>query len=111
MSLPYGLDLNNQINVDKSETRFTVTLQNVSSNEMMALTSKAEQWLRDNAPKHMFSTGISPALMFSHITKTNMDSMLKSGFGALIRRARQASKIGLVVPIRILGQFQHGRRI
>ena len=84
MSLPYGLDLNNQINVDKSETRFTVTLDNVSSNEMMALTAKAEQWLRDNAPKEMFSHGISTALMFSHITKTNMDSMLQGGLGALV---------------------------
>ena len=84
MSLPYGLDLNNQINVDKSETRFTVTLHNVSSNEIMALTAKAEEWLRNNAPEHMFSYGISTTLMFSHITRTNMDSMLKSGFGALI---------------------------
>jgi len=84
MSLPYGLDLNNQINIDKSETRFTVTLKNISSNEMIALTAKAEQWLRDNAPEHMFSYGISRAIMFSHITKTNMDNMLKGGFGALI---------------------------
>jgi uncharacterized protein len=84
MSLPYGLDLNNQINVDKSETRFTVTLNNVSSNEMMALTNRAEQWLQDNVPDHMYSYGISTALMFSHITKTNMNSMLKGGFGALI---------------------------
>lgn len=84
MSLPYGLDLNNQINVDKSESRFTVTLKNVSSNEMMALTEKAEQWLRDNAPAEMFCYGISTAIMFSHITETNMHSMLESGFGALI---------------------------
>ena len=84
MSLPYGLDLNNQINVDKSETRFTVTTKNVSSNEMMALTAKAEEWLRNNAPKEMFSYGISTTLMFSHITETNMTSMLQSGFGALI---------------------------
>ena len=84
MSLPYGLDLNNQINVDKSETRFTVTTENLSSNEMMALSSKAEDWLRSNAPEHMFSYGISTALMFSHITKNNMDSMLVGGFGALV---------------------------
>jgi len=84
MSLPYGLDLNNQINVDKSETRFTVTLKNVSSNEMIALAARSEQWLRDNAPEAMFSHGISTGLMFSHITKTNMDSMLQGGFGALI---------------------------
>ncbi len=84
MSLPYGLDLNNQINVDKSETRFTVTTKNVSSNEMMALSGRAEQWLRNNAPEEMFSYGISTTLMFSHITSTNMTSMLQSGFGALI---------------------------
>ena len=45
MSLPFGLDLNNQVNVDKSETRFTVTLENVSSNEMIAFTERAEGWL------------------------------------------------------------------
>jgi len=84
MSLPYGLDLNNQINVDKSETRFTVTLANVSSNEIMALNDKAENWLRENAPEEMFSYGSSTAIMFSRITRTNMNSMLKSGIGALI---------------------------
>jgi len=84
MSLPYGLDLNNQINVDKSETRFTVTTQNISSNEMIALSQRAEDWLRANAPESMFSYGISTALMFSHITRTNMKSMLTSGIGALI---------------------------
>jgi len=84
MSLPYGLDLNNQINVDKSETRFTVTLENISSNEMIALAARSEQWLRDNAPEAMFCHGISTGLMFSHITKTNMESMLQGGFGALI---------------------------
>lgn len=83
MSLPYGLDLNNQINVDKSETRFTVTLNNLSSKEMLLLANKSEQWLKDNAPEYMFSYGISPTLMFSHIGKTNLDSMLKSGIGAL----------------------------
>jgi len=84
MSLPYGLDLNNQINVDKSETRFTVTLNNITSKEIIGLTERAENWLRNNAPEYMFSYGISTMLMFSHIMKTNMNSMLSSGFGALI---------------------------
>jgi len=84
MSLPYGLDLNNQINVDKSETRFTVTLKNISSKEILATTARAENWLLDNAPEYMSAYGISTMLMFSHIMKTNMDAMLKSGFGALI---------------------------
>ncbi len=31
MSLPYGLDLNNQINIDKSATRMTVMLYNMTT--------------------------------------------------------------------------------
>ena len=34
MSLPYGLDLNNQINVDKSSTRMTVMLYNTSTSNV-----------------------------------------------------------------------------
>jgi len=37
MSLPYGLDLNNQINIDKSSTRMTASLKTMSTNELLAL--------------------------------------------------------------------------
>ena len=59
MSLPFGLDLNNQVNVDKSETRFTVTTENLSSSEMIAFTERAEDWLKANAPESMFANGTS----------------------------------------------------
>lgn len=84
MSLPYGLDLNNQINVDKSETRFVATIKNITSQELIDLTSDAEGWLKNNAPEHMFSHGISMPLMFSHITKRNMSSMIQGGLVALV---------------------------
>ena len=45
MSLPYGLDLNNQINVDKSATRMTATLKTISSNNLIDLEGRAQQWL------------------------------------------------------------------
>lgn len=75
MSLPYGLDLNNQINVDKSATRLTVTLKNLSTNKMLAFEDRAGQWLHDNAPTMMVE-GASPLIMFSHIGKRNIHSML-----------------------------------
>ncbi len=84
MSLPYGLDLNNQINVDKSETRFTATVRNISSAELLALTEKAERWLKANAPQYMHESGVGMAIMFSHITKRNMTSMLQGGIMGLI---------------------------
>ena len=76
MSLPYGLDLNNQINVDKSATRFTVTLENLRTNEIRALANRGEQWLRDHAPASMFSQGSGPSVMFSYIAARNIRSML-----------------------------------
>lgn len=83
MSLPYGLDLNNQINVDKSATRLTVTVKNLSSNELLALESRIADWLDVNAPA-IKTTGASTALMFSHIGKRNIRSMLIGTVIALV---------------------------
>lgn len=84
MSLPYGLDLNNQLNVDKSATRFDVTVHSLSSKELMALELRAQQWLRANAPATMLSDGSSPAIMFAHIGQRNIESMLQGSVIALV---------------------------
>ncbi|MCO4782986.1 MAG: outer membrane lipoprotein-sorting protein [Candidatus Cloacimonetes bacterium] len=76
MSLPYGLDLNNQINVDKSSTRMIITLGDVSTKQILEIASKGEQWLRDNAPNYMHALASSPTVMFSHITERNVKSMV-----------------------------------
>lgn len=81
MSLPFGLDLNNQLNVDKSSTRLTATVKNLTSSEMIVLESRATDWLKANAPATMHSIGASPALMFAHIGKRNFISMMY-GFAA-----------------------------
>jgi predicted RND superfamily exporter protein len=84
LSLPFGLDLNNQINVDKSESRVTITLQNISSAEMILFSERAEKWLQDNTPKPMHTIGVSPTLMFSKLGFRQADSMLKGNIIALI---------------------------
>ena len=76
MSLPYGLDLNNQINVDKSATRFSVTLENITSRELLGLVEAGEEWLGDNAPPSMSTVGVGPGVMFSYISARNIRSML-----------------------------------
>ncbi len=83
MSLPYGLDLNNQLNVDKSSTRLTSTLKNLGSKEIVALEDRARAWFAENAAGIRL-TAASPGLMFSHIGETNMDSMIISMIAALI---------------------------
>jgi predicted RND superfamily exporter protein len=84
MSLPYGLDLNNQINVDKSATRLNVTLQSLSSNQLLDMEQRASQWLKDNAPPSMQVAGSSPAVMFAHIGSRNIRSMLFGTTTALV---------------------------
>jgi len=85
MSLPYGLDLNNQINVDKSATRVAVTLKVLSTNELLALEERAQKWLKDNGLPSMEEVqGASPSLMFANIGYRNIRSMLLGTIIALI---------------------------
>lgn len=83
MSLPYGLDLNNQLNVDKSSTRLIGTFNNMTSNELVALEERIQGWFRNNAPQLMVQiTG--PNLMFAHISQRNIISMLSGIAMALV---------------------------
>jgi predicted RND superfamily exporter protein len=83
MSLPYGLDLNNQINVDKSATRLTITTKNMGSVGMIALEQRSLEWWLQNAPEYRVIAA-SPNLMFAHIGERNMPQALKGAFWALV---------------------------
>ncbi|MCK5872243.1 MAG: MMPL family transporter [Methylococcales bacterium] len=80
ISLPYGLDLNDEINIDKSGTRLTATLQSLSSNEMLAIEARINTWLGRHMPSYAVSMA-SPTLMFAHIGKRNITQMI---FGSLL---------------------------
>jgi predicted RND superfamily exporter protein len=102
MSLPYGLDLNNQLNVDKSSTRLVVTLKTLSTNELLALEARAGEWLSQNAPHIKNGIGTGTSIMFAHIGKRNIISMLAGTTMALVLIsiilvvALRSFKIGLV---------------
>jgi len=83
MSLPYGLDLNNQINVDKSSTRIISTCKNITSNELIALEKRIHNWFSTHAPQYKVMVA-SPGLMFAHIGQRNIRSMLLGAVAALI---------------------------
>lgn len=83
-SLPFGLDLNNQINVARDATRLTVTLRTVSTEQLLALEQRAQQWLAANTPPSMHVDGASSAIMFAHIGHRNIRSMLEGSTLALI---------------------------
>lgn len=84
LSLPLGLDLNNQINVDKSETRLTATVENLASEDLIAFTERAENWLDANTPSYMSTNGTSTTLMFSHLSRRQINSMMTGTLGAIL---------------------------
>ncbi|EPS3398681.1 efflux RND transporter permease subunit [Vibrio vulnificus] len=77
MSLPFGLDLNNQVNVDKSSVKLQLTVKNLGSVELVALEERIYQWFASHAPRYQVVAS-SPSLMFAHIGETNMSSMLST---------------------------------
>jgi predicted RND superfamily exporter protein len=83
MSLPFGLDLNNQVDIDKRSTRITVTMKTLSSKEVLAIEERVDQWMTNNIPA-LKSVGASPTIMFAHIGMKNIISMLTGTTIALV---------------------------
>lgn len=84
LSLPYGLDLNHRLNVDKSATRVTVVLKTLSDNDVLALEGRAQGWLADNAPASLRVHGTGISIMFANISYRNARSLLLGSIVALL---------------------------
>lgn len=101
LSLPYGLDLNDQIDIDKGQTRLNITVENLHTEEMLALEKRVSTWLDQNLADVRY-TGASPTLMFAHIGKRNVSSMLVGTTLALVLisfilvLALRSRRIGLI---------------
>lgn len=75
MSLPYGLDLNNQIDINKQSSRLSVNLKTLSTSKLLAFEKRVDDWMAENTPE-IRTTGASPPMMFSYISLRNVVSML-----------------------------------
>ena len=84
LSLPRGLDLQNRISIDKSDTRMTAILKSISSVELQNLNDKAHQWQKDNWQQAKPSRATGTAVMFSYISKRNVESMMVGNIIAVI---------------------------
>ena len=75
LSVPFGMDLNNRIDIGKSATRMTVTLHRLKSEEMRELEVRGQEWLRANAPD-LATEASGYSLIFAHLAIRNTKSML-----------------------------------
>jgi predicted RND superfamily exporter protein len=84
MSLPYGLDLNNQIDIDKSATRMMVSIEDTTTREQRGIEQRGREWLEANAPEYMITHGSGLTMMWAYLSQRNINSMLAASFGALV---------------------------
>ena len=84
LSLPYGLDLNDRINIDKSASRITASLGDVDTIQTREFLSSSRNWLVQNAPEYMWTYPTGATQMFSYIAKRNIESMLRGNMIAVI---------------------------
>ena len=76
LSLPYGLDLNDRINIDKSATRVTATIDQATSAETKAFFNDVDAFMAENLPSYMQAKPTSAAVMFTYISERNMQNMV-----------------------------------
>ena len=76
LSLPFGNDLNNRIDVAKSATRMTVVVRSLTSKAQRELDARAQAWLRANAPA-LATEASGVSIVFAHLSQRNIDSMLR----------------------------------
>ncbi len=85
MSLPFGLDLNDRVNIDKSATRVTATLGNTSTAETKVMLEASKNWIQQNLPEYMQTTvPTSAQVMFTYIAERNVINMIGGTIGAIV---------------------------
>lgn len=83
LSLPYGLDLNDRISIDKSSTRVSVTIRDIPSGKIRQMLTKSDQWFAQHAPEFMWAKSTGATVMFSYISQRNVEGMLRGNLIAL----------------------------
>ena len=76
LSLPYGLDLNDRINIDKSASRVTVTFGRITTAELKNFLVQTNNWMQENFPNYMQTKPTGASVMFTYITERNISSMI-----------------------------------
>lgn len=100
MGLPTGLGLNNLITIHQDATRFSVSMSDAGSDELLAMDNKAQHWLKKNAPAIQSTPATGLGMVFAHIAQRNISGLLMGTLLALLG-------ISAVLMI-VLKSFQYG---
>ncbi len=76
LSVPFGGDLNDRIDIARSATRMTLTVADVSAREMRSLDARAQAWIEANAPG-LAGQASGITMIFAHLAQRNLESILR----------------------------------
>ena len=102
LSLPQGLNLNNQIDRSRSATRISVSAQTLYSQDLLELNARAEAWLKNNAPHVAGVNSSGPSALFAYIGQRNINAMLVGtvvvllAISAILLFALRSLRLGLI---------------
>jgi len=83
LSLAYGLDLTDQINIDKSGLRLTAYVPNTTSSAFLNLDLRIQNWMAENAPE-LNTPATGQSVVYNKISSRDAPAMLKGTGYALI---------------------------
>lgn len=108
LSLPYGLDLNDRINIDKSSTRLTATLAgDIDTKTIRIFLKDIDAWFAANAPNYA-APGTGPQIMFTFIAQRNVESMVLGTSIAIVAIAFIMMAALRSVPMGLLSMAPNG---
>ena len=102
LSLPQGLNLNNQIDRSRSATRVSISAETLDTQEVLELNARAEAWLKDNAAHVADINSTGPAALFAYIGQRNIRAMLVGtlvvllAISAILLFALRSLRLGLI---------------
>ena len=84
LSLPYGLDLNDRVNIDKSSTRLSAVLVgDADTRDIRKFLKESEAWFEENAPA-LEGPATGPQVMFTFIAQRNIEAMVTGTIIAIV---------------------------
>ncbi|WP_020405406.1 efflux RND transporter permease subunit [Hahella ganghwensis] len=86
MSLPYGMDLSNQVNIEKSASRIVVTLHKLDTVQIRAVKARADEWWQENANTAVIlpDAGTGETIIFANLTHISIEYMVYGVAFALV---------------------------
>ncbi|MEM1221853.1 MAG: MMPL family transporter [Verrucomicrobiota bacterium] len=101
LSLPYGLDLNDRVDIDRQMTRVTASMKDISTDETKAFIASARDWFDQNGGGYDLEITGSKVL-FAFVAQRNIEAVFE-GAGYLIiaifiilTLAFRSVKVGLI---------------